>query len=723
MALSTKWVARKTSNPVTAAWLNDVDDLVYTIFGGGSPTAGNTASQLLWITASDTISMGSAATSASTALFELNSTTKGFLPPRHTTAQRDLVSAPAEGLQVWNTTTKSLNVYNGTAWDTIETPWTVSGADISYTAGNTTISDLIVTTTATFSGATIANLGTVTTANIDGGTLDGVTIGGATPAAGTFTALTATGAFTSLGINDDADATAITISSSENVNVGGTHDNYKLQVHNPAAGSDNYIQITNDDTGTTTTDGLLIGIDTSEVAYIANFENTDLVFQTNGPNNRGRFDNAGRFMVGQDSATQQVEITAGAGREALKLIGASGQYGLEIAGNTTSGMSYGAIIAGGSNSSDYAFVVRDAALTQNFVRIRGDGKTHFGGAAPQGTVHIETSSAGAITPNTSYDDLVIENSADGGINILVGTTSNGGVYIGDSGGASQGYLDYDNNTDGWVVGSNNTDRMHIITGMYMQGATGGDQGAGTGNFTALYVNGVAVSANDPLQLSDNNATTPTYSFSSDTDTGWFLTTTATLSASAAGTERFRVSDTAVSCYEPLNVNISTNGQTVATFTQAGTTGLDGIRIDFSAASPDDNTATFLLAEDSTAVRCYIWSDGDLANHDGTYGTISDARDKTVLGSARDYWEDWKKLNFVNYEMHASPGKKMFGLVAQEVEQVFPGCVADGAYTPKDDTDPRTTQKFVKSSILHTIQGKVIQELIAKVEALEAKLGA
>ena len=39
----------------------------------------------------------------------------------------------------------------------------------------------------TFTGTVIANLGTVTTADIDGGSIDGTTIGDATPAAGTFT--------------------------------------------------------------------------------------------------------------------------------------------------------------------------------------------------------------------------------------------------------------------------------------------------------------------------------------------------------------------------------------------------------------------------------------------------------------------------------------------------------------------------------------------------------
>lgn len=52
----------------------------------------------------------------------------------------------------------------------------------------------------------------LTTTDINGGTIDGTVIGGSSAAAGTFTALTATGAFTSLGIDDNATANVLTLS-------------------------------------------------------------------------------------------------------------------------------------------------------------------------------------------------------------------------------------------------------------------------------------------------------------------------------------------------------------------------------------------------------------------------------------------------------------------------------------------------------------------------------
>ena len=50
------------------------------------------------------------------ASLEINSTNKGFLPPRLTEAQRDAISHPAMGLLIYNLETFALNVYSGASW-------------------------------------------------------------------------------------------------------------------------------------------------------------------------------------------------------------------------------------------------------------------------------------------------------------------------------------------------------------------------------------------------------------------------------------------------------------------------------------------------------------------------------------------------------------------------------------------------------------------------------
>jgi hypothetical protein len=56
------------------------------------------------------------------AMLDVSSTSKGFLPPRMTSAQKGLISSPTAGLMVWCSdcgTSGELQVYNGTIWISI----------------------------------------------------------------------------------------------------------------------------------------------------------------------------------------------------------------------------------------------------------------------------------------------------------------------------------------------------------------------------------------------------------------------------------------------------------------------------------------------------------------------------------------------------------------------------------------------------------------------------
>jgi len=59
-----------------------------------------------------------ATTLTASAIVDIKSTTKGFLPPRMTTAQKNAIASPAAGLMVYDTTLNKLCVYT-TAWETI----------------------------------------------------------------------------------------------------------------------------------------------------------------------------------------------------------------------------------------------------------------------------------------------------------------------------------------------------------------------------------------------------------------------------------------------------------------------------------------------------------------------------------------------------------------------------------------------------------------------------
>ena len=66
------------------------------------------------------ISINASGASADTSsMLDISSTNSGLLIPRMTSAKRDSILLPANALQLFNTTTKALNIYNNNRWEAI----------------------------------------------------------------------------------------------------------------------------------------------------------------------------------------------------------------------------------------------------------------------------------------------------------------------------------------------------------------------------------------------------------------------------------------------------------------------------------------------------------------------------------------------------------------------------------------------------------------------------
>jgi hypothetical protein len=114
-------------------------------------TFSNNGSDRLRITGSGAIAVSTSTVSPSS-LMELSSTTKGLLIPRMTTAQRDAISAPATGLQIYNTSTNAFNYYNGSAWTSVGSNFFTQGSGYTYL---TTTSDNLQVGSSTNLNATL----------------------------------------------------------------------------------------------------------------------------------------------------------------------------------------------------------------------------------------------------------------------------------------------------------------------------------------------------------------------------------------------------------------------------------------------------------------------------------------------------------------------------------------------------------------------------------------
>ena len=71
-----------------------------------------------FVVRSGSASLGATTANAS-AIFDITSTTKGFLPPRMTTTQKNAIASPAAGLIVYDSTLGKLCVRTASAWETI----------------------------------------------------------------------------------------------------------------------------------------------------------------------------------------------------------------------------------------------------------------------------------------------------------------------------------------------------------------------------------------------------------------------------------------------------------------------------------------------------------------------------------------------------------------------------------------------------------------------------
>ena len=135
----------------------------------------------------------------------------------------------------------------------------------------------------------------------------------------------------------------------------------------------------------------------------------------------------------------------------------------------------------------------------------------------------------------------------------------------------------------------------------------------------------------------------------------------------------------------------------------------------------DGTVAFTIKAGSSGlndgnVTMRIECDGDVANSNNSYGSISDLTLKENIVDANSQWEDIKAIKVRNFNWKSSTKlstNKQLGVVAQEIETVSPGLV-------KEDIDGI---KSVKYSILYMKAIKALQEAMAKIETLETKVAA
>jgi len=114
--------------------------------------------------------------------------------------------------------------------------------------------------------------------------------------------------------------------------------------------------------------------------------------------------------------------------------------------------------------------------------------------------------------------------------------------------------------------------------------------------------------------------------------------------------------------------------------------------------------------------------GNVTNTNNSYGAISDEKLKENIIDATPKLEKLKQVRIVNFNF-INDNQKQIGVIAQELENIFPNMVEETPDKDEDGKDLNTTTKQVKYSVFVPILIKALQEQETKIEQLEARITA
>jgi len=327
-------------------------------------------------------------------------------------------------------------------------------------------------------------------------------------AAGLLVRTDATAAHNALALGVYADsAYKMVVRSNGNVGIGTTDPQFDIHVHQGDS-TNSLIQFTNTTTGSTASDGLLVGLDSSEQAQVWMRENSILRFATNDTE-RVRIGSSGEMQLGGttnagfidfDSSSLQLNTQRNPNTGAFVNTGRAHASIVLSDGNGTASNSYIRFMTASSNNTVASERMRinssgnvhitdnsngpDAALhiekTTPQIRLQLNGNSGYntiesGGSneliiGRSGSEQMRIDSSGHLMlgttteGNAAADNLTLSGSGHVGITIRSTDSSSSRIYFSDatSGtGEYVGYMIYDHPVNAMIFGTSSTEHMRI----------------------------------------------------------------------------------------------------------------------------------------------------------------------------------------------------------------------------------------------------------------------
>ena len=368
-----------------------------------------------------------------------------------------------------------------------------------------------------------------------------------------------------------------------------------------------------------------------------------------------------------------------------------------------------------------------------------------------GHILVGTTTAGFA----SYgDSLTIANASHCGMTLRGGTTSDTEIFFADGTTGTARYVGgirYAHNTDHMQFTVNAAERMRIDSaGRVMIGTTS----RGQDSADDLTIGNASADAG--ITIRSSNSTTGNIFFSQTTSSSGgasyqgyiqyyqgtsrlYFGTGSTAKAligqygyfHASADGQFHGDLASTSSYHSFDTDLA---QWTCEFRSRNSSSPAGVLIHYSAASPNNSVNAFIYAQDQSAARFQVRSNGGIANFSANNANLCDEREKKNIVSLDAKWDKVKSwdLKKFHYNEDANTDDLRYGVIAQQVETVCPEVLTDwekqasaeaeldeygNVITPAKE---QILRKGVKEQQMMWMAIKALQEAQARIETLETQ---
>lgn len=219
---------------------------------------------------------------------------------------------------------------------------------------------------------------------------------------------------------------------------------------------------------------------------------------------------------------------------------------------------------------------------------------------------------------------------------------------------------------------------------------------------------------------------PTISINNTVADGEIVTFTSRVNGSSNGALAIGINGQLMSLSETGAIRVgSATTEPSAEFDIETTNDSLALRVDRPGTTTTNPIAEFISNSGGTnTTHCRIMVDGDLENTNNAYGAISDFKLKENIVDCTPKLADILNLKVVNFNFKNNPDFKQIGLIAQDVEKIFPGLIKNNPdyktdkKNPKKRTKLNTVTKSLKYSVFVPMLIKALQEQNQEIEKLK-----